>query len=122
MALDDQAAGLIRERHNNQVAHAAHLSAIEHQRVEYLVRLAIRTELLHDVGKVCLPEQVLLKPGSLTDAELAVMRRHSKDGADLIDHLKDPALSEVANAVGHTHERWDGSGYPAGLTGEHIRS
>lgn len=49
---------------------------------------------------------------------MAVIKRHSKDGADLIDHLKDPVLKDVAKAVEHTHERWDGAGYPAGLAGE----
>jgi putative two-component system response regulator len=76
--------------------------------------------LLHDVGKVFAPDQLLLKREALTDSEKALLRKHSEDGAGLIENLKNKALRVVADAVRHSHERWDGSGYPAGMQGEAI--
>lgn len=75
---------------------------------------------LHDVGKIGIPDHILLKPGKLDPAEWDVMRRHSTLGAEIIgDH--DDHLLQVARdiALGH-HEKWDGSGYPRGLAGEEI--
>jgi putative two-component system response regulator len=76
--------------------------------------------LLHDVGKVFAPDQLLLKREALTDSEKALLRRHSEDGAGLIENLKNNALLVVADAVRRSHERWDGGGYPAGMQGEAI--
>ena len=75
---------------------------------------------MHDVGKIGIPDQVLLKPGPLDAGELAVMRRHPQIGAEIIgDH--DSRLLRMAKeiAIGH-HEKWDGTGYPNGLRGEAI--
>lgn len=83
----------------------------------HVVRLA---GLLHDVGKTFAPDQVLLKRRTLTDKEKALLRRHSEDGAVLIENLRCETLSPVAEAVRHSHERWDGMGYPDGLQGEDI--
>lgn len=74
--------------------------------------------ILHDVGKIGVPDAILLKPGPLDEAEIETMRSHPDIGARLlsgIDFLQ-PALSVVR----HHHERWDGSGYPLGLKGEEI--
>ncbi len=76
--------------------------------------------LLHDVGKVFAPDQLLLKREALTDSEKALLRKHSEDGAGLIENLKNKALLVVADAVRHSHERWDGAGYPDGMKGETI--
>ena len=76
--------------------------------------------LLHDVGKVFAPDQLLLKRDTLTDSEKALLRKHSEDGAGLIENLKNKTLLVVADAVRHSHERWDGDGYPEGLQGESI--
>lgn len=76
--------------------------------------------LLHDVGKVFAPDQLLVKHEALTDAEKALLRKHSEDGAGLIENLKNKALFVVADAVRYSHERWDGGGYPCGLQGEAI--
>jgi diguanylate cyclase (GGDEF)-like protein len=72
---------------------------------------------LHDVGKIGIPDAVLLKPARLDDAEFAVMRRHSELGRDIIAGA---GLEEVASWVLHLHERYDGRGYPDGLAGEAI--
>ncbi len=73
---------------------------------------------VHDIGKVAIPDSILLKPGPLNDAEWAVMKTHSVVSAQLIEGLE--IYSSVADAVRHEHERWDGSGYPDGLSGEAI--
>ncbi|MBI2887351.1 MAG: HD domain-containing protein [Chloroflexi bacterium] len=74
--------------------------------------------LLHDVGKLGMPDRVLLKPGSLTAEEWEVARRHPADGAQLLEPYEH--LREVAGIVRHHHERFDGSGYPDGLAGDAI--
>ncbi len=76
--------------------------------------------LLHDVGKVFAPDQLLLKREALTEGEKALLRKHAEDGAGLIENLKNNALLVVADAVRRSHERWDGGGYPAGMQGETI--
>jgi HD-GYP domain-containing protein (c-di-GMP phosphodiesterase class II) len=73
---------------------------------------------LHDLGKIGVPDAVLNKPGALTRAESDVMRRHPVIGAGLLD--ADPALALALPAVVYHHERWDGSGYPYGLAGDRI--
>jgi HD-GYP domain-containing protein (c-di-GMP phosphodiesterase class II) len=73
---------------------------------------------VHDIGKVAVPDSILLKPGPLSDAEWAVMKRHSVISAELIAGLE--IYSPVVDAVRHEHERWDGSGYPDGLEGKQI--
>ena len=73
---------------------------------------------LHDVGKIAVPDSVLHKPGRLTDEEWATMRRHPDDGRELLAGLD--FLDGAALAVVQHHERWDGEGYPAGLRGKQI--
>src|SRR4051812_4372788 len=75
--------------------------------------------LLHDIGKIGVPDQVLHKPGRLNEDEWALMRRHPVIGERILRPL--PGLADVATAVRHEHERWDGDGYPDGLAGEAIR-
>ncbi len=74
--------------------------------------------LLHDVGKIAVPDHILLKPTSLTDEELKVMRKHPSIGYDIVNRIK--FLREAAEIVLAHHERFDGSGYPHGLKGENI--
>ena len=74
--------------------------------------------LLHDVGKVAVPSEILLKPGPLTDAEWVQMRRHTIVGGDLVARIE--AFAHLAPAVRASHERWDGDGYPDGISGEEI--
>jgi response regulator RpfG family c-di-GMP phosphodiesterase len=74
--------------------------------------------LLHDVGKIEVPERILNKPGPLSDDEWTVMRRHPQTGLRVIGPLAlSPTVSEL---VLHHHERWDGAGYPDGLAGQGI--
>src|SRR6266508_4146571 len=73
---------------------------------------------LHDLGKIAVPDGVLLKPGPLTPAERKEVNRHPDVGADLVRGLH--TLDDVRPLIRHHHERWDGSGYPDGLRGESI--
>ena len=74
--------------------------------------------LLHDVGKIGIPDQILHKPGPLTPEEWVLMREHPVIGERILSPL--PGLSDVARAVRHEHERWDGRGYPDGISGDDI--
>jgi len=73
---------------------------------------------LHDIGKIGVPEHILTKPGKLTSEEMAVMRTHPVIAAEILERIS--GMQEVAKIVRHHHERWDGTGYPDGLTGEEI--
>ncbi len=73
---------------------------------------------LHDLGKIGIRDDILNKPGPLNEDEWEIMRRHPDIGADMI--AQHSALQPVAALVRHHHERWDGTGYPAGLKGEVI--
>ncbi len=72
--------------------------------------------LLHDVGKIGVPDAVLRKPGKLTDDEYAAIQHHALMGAAIVGAV--PGFEETLDAVRHHHERWDGGGYPLGLKGE----
>ncbi|HUT86836.1 MAG TPA: HD-GYP domain-containing protein [Candidatus Heimdallarchaeota archaeon] len=73
---------------------------------------------VHDIGKMAIPDAILLKPGPLSEEEWRVMKRHPVVSAELIQGLE--IYAPVVMAVKHEHERWDGSGYPDGLKGEEI--
>ena len=74
--------------------------------------------LLHDVGKIFTPKEILFKPGPLSDEEWRIMRRHPTDGAEILEQIS--GLDELAKIVRYHQESYDGSGYPAGLRGEQI--
>ena len=103
--------------HSQRVAFYAATIAVrlglDADRVE-LVRTA---GVLHDVGKIGIPDRILLKPGRLNEDEFAEMRRHSELGRDIIAGA---GMAEIADWVCHLHERFDGRGYPFGAAGEEI--
>lgn len=74
--------------------------------------------LLHDIGKLRVPDAILTKPGKLDDEEWAIMRSHPRAGLDILAPI--PFLGRGLDVVAHHHERWDGGGYPDGLAGEDI--
>jgi putative nucleotidyltransferase with HDIG domain len=85
---------------------------------EYQLRAIEAAALLHDMGKLAIPEHILNKPGKLTTAEFDKMKRHADIGADLLSSIKFPY--PVVPIVRHHHESWDGRGYPAGISGTDI--
>jgi diguanylate cyclase (GGDEF)-like protein/PAS domain S-box-containing protein len=74
--------------------------------------------LLHDVGKIAVPDAILRRPGKLTDAEFEAVKLHPTMGAVIVKAV--PGFEQTLDAVRHHHERWDGQGYPSGLQGEAI--
>jgi putative nucleotidyltransferase with HDIG domain len=74
--------------------------------------------LFHDIGKLAIPDSILLKPASLTDTEWSLMQKHADEGARIIDRLG--FLNDAVPAIRHHHERFDGTGYPDRLKGEEI--
>jgi putative nucleotidyltransferase with HDIG domain len=73
--------------------------------------------LVHDIGKIYTPQEILHKPGRLTDREFAIVKLHARDGAEILADAGDPQLTEI---VRHHHERLDGNGYPDGIAGSEI--
>ncbi len=82
------------------------------------VAIAQQAAFLHDVGKVAIPDSILKKRGPLDDAEFETMREHAAVGARMVGSI--PSLAHLAPVIRATHERWDGEGYPDGLSGEEI--
>jgi len=75
---------------------------------------------LHDIGKIGIPDSILLKPGPLSADEWAVMKTHAEIGAQIIGEHRNPMLAMARRIALSHHEKWDGSGYPYGLVGEDI--
>ncbi len=97
--------------HADLVGHALGLSARERLHLRYAA-------ILHDIGKIGIPEQILNKPDRLTEEEYTIMKRHPRIGAEIIGHIS--FLEPVLPLILHDHERWDGRGYPHGLVGTAI--
>jgi putative two-component system response regulator len=75
---------------------------------------------MHDIGKIGIPDRVLLKPGKLDKEEWKIMQRHSEFGAEILGHDESDILVMAKEIALNHHEKWDGSGYPRGLKGESI--
>ncbi|HEY6837132.1 MAG TPA: HD domain-containing phosphohydrolase [Geobacteraceae bacterium] len=75
---------------------------------------------MHDVGKIGIPDSILLKPGPLTPGEFDVMKKHTLIGGKILQGAMAPVLKSAERFALYHHERWDGSGYPHGLAGEEI--
>ena len=111
--------------HDHVVRSVEYASKIIHKLRQQGVKLDNTSEevllagiLLHDIGKIFTPKEILYKPGPLTDEEWEIMRRHPVDGAEVLEQIAN--LKEMAYNVRYHHERYDGNGYPEGLKGEHI--
>jgi putative nucleotidyltransferase with HDIG domain len=100
-------------RHSETVGRYAEMMAAELGLADERVVRVRLAGVLHDIGKVLIPEAILQKPGALDDEELALIKRHPEFGAQILDH---PALADVRVWVGSHHERPDGSGYPLGIS------
>ncbi len=104
--------------HLGGVADLAESTALSLQLSHDLVEQVRHATELHDVGKVAVPDAILTKPGPLDEEEWTFIRRHTIIGERIIGAA--PALTRVAALVRHSHERWDGRGYPDGLAGADI--
>ena len=104
--------------HSERVAHYSGTVAARLGLGSDRIEIAQKAGYVHDIGKICLPEWVLSKPGPLNAEERALIKRHPAMGARIISGR--PAMETVVPAVLHHHERWDGKGYPDGLVGEAI--
>ncbi|MBI4575481.1 MAG: HD domain-containing protein [Planctomycetes bacterium] len=94
-----------------QLAEAMELPAPEVEKVRL-------SALLHDIGKIGVPERILNKPGRLTEQEYKVIMRHPCIGAEMLAHIRN--IEGIIGGVKHHHEKWDGTGFPDGLAGEGI--
>jgi HD-GYP domain-containing protein (c-di-GMP phosphodiesterase class II) len=86
---------------------------------EQLLRLNLGS-FFHDLGKIRVPEEILKKPGKLTNEEWAIMKQHPTFGKELLEECTIPVLASVAEVVEQHHERYDGKGYPNGLARDEI--
>lgn len=96
----------------------------EYQLTDEIISIISSAAALHDVGKIAIPDSILLKPGKLTQEEWDIMKTHSEMGCHILDSLNrvsNPEYQRYAyNICRYHHERWDGSGYPEGLAGDDI--
>ncbi|MGI6093000.1 MAG: HD domain-containing phosphohydrolase [Negativicutes bacterium] len=112
----------IRDSYTKQ--HSEHVAALMVELAEFLqlprdgVTIAYLAGIVHDVGKIGVPERILNKPGSLTDNEYESVKRHAIKGADILSDID--GFEDIASIVRHHHERYDGLGYPLGLAGDAI--
>ena len=104
--------------HSKQVAETAEKIARKLRLPEDLIEKIRSAAMIHDIGKIGIPDEILQKPGPLTEQEWAIMKKHPNIGADLIKGLE--IYTDIADIVRYEHERWNGSGYPKGLKGEEI--
>ncbi|MEO5362649.1 MAG: response regulator [Magnetococcus sp. DMHC-8] len=106
--------------HVIRMSHYARLMAVSLNIGDTWADLVFHASPMHDIGKIGIPDRILLKPGELNETERLVIRTHPQMGADIIgDH--DAELLKMAKEIALTHhEKWDGSGYPHGLKGEEI--
>jgi putative nucleotidyltransferase with HDIG domain len=105
-------------RHARRAAHLAVRLAKEHGFSGLSLQQIYWGALLHDIGKLTIPDEIINKPGKLTEGEWRLVRQHPKVGGDLVQGFD--FLVPAAEITYHHHERWDGSGYPAGLAGDQI--
>ncbi len=104
--------------HGRRVAFYAHRIASAMDLPHAEANSVREAALLHDIGKIGIPDTILTKPGELSAEEFGAIQQHPAMGAEIVESI--PLLSHHAPAVRHHHERFDGGGYPAGLHGRHI--
>jgi putative nucleotidyltransferase with HDIG domain len=105
-------------RHSRRVQELALAIGRELDLSQAELELLGHAALFHDIGKLAIPDAILLKPASLTGEEWALMQRHAEEGARIIDRLG--FLQDAVPAIRHHHERFDGTGYPDRIGGEEI--
>ena len=128
---------VIEARNHETGTHILHMRVLTDVLLHRLIRLTDRYPLsesdismitnlsaLHDIGKICIPEEILNKPGSLDDREMEIMKSHAALGDALLQNMPgsdgDSFVRMARDVCRHHHERWDGGGYPDGLKGDEI--
>jgi putative two-component system response regulator len=107
-------------QHTQRVGHMAGLIALELGMDNAAAEILREVAPLHDLGKIGIPDAILLKPGRLSDQEFAAMKEHTRIGAGILGGTRSPFFTIAEQVALSHHERWDGSGYPQGLAGERI--
>lgn len=106
--------------HLQRMSHYCHLIARKKGLDEYTCEMLRVASPMHDVGKIGIPDNILLKPGRLTPDEYQIMKQHAEIGYQILSGSDSPLVKLAANIAHTHHEKWDGSGYPQGLQGEQI--
>ncbi len=106
--------------HIQRMAHYSMLIADQLGLPRWEQEAILKAASMHDVGKIAIPDQILLKPGKLTSEEFEVMKKHAEYGYEMLKNSRAPLLDEAAVIALSHHEKFDGSGYPFGLAGEAI--
>jgi putative two-component system response regulator len=106
--------------HIIRMSHSAHMLAIAAGLPESEATLIKEAAPMHDIGKIGIPDEILLKPGRLDAEEWEVMKTHANIGAKLLDDSDHPLIIKAHSIALTHHEKWDGTGYPQGLKGEAI--
>jgi putative nucleotidyltransferase with HDIG domain len=104
--------------HSLRVARVALIVAQQREMAREQMEPLLLSAVLHDVGKIAIPDEILKKPTRLNKAEFEIMKGHTTAGAKMLSHI--PALENVIPGILEHHEYWNGSGYPGGLKGENI--
>ncbi|GAA0300834.1 two-component system response regulator [Psychrosphaera haliotis] len=106
--------------HVMRMSHYTQVLALAYGLGESMAENLLNAAPMHDIGKIGIPDSIMLKPGKLTDEEFAIMKTHPQIGAEILGG-DDSELIMLAKSVALTHhEKWDGTGYPNGLKGEEI--
>ena len=116
---------ILRIRHFTQILlEEVRRSCPEYQLEERVIPIIASASAMHDIGKIAIPDAILMKPGPLTEQEREIMKTHAITGCQILDtvgDMGDPEYLRYAHNICHYHhERWDGGGYPEGLKGEQI--
>ncbi len=107
-------------QHNNRIGQYAAAIARALQAPNGFIETLTLASAMHDVGKIGIPDSILLKPGALTAEEFDIVKSHASIGKDLLSGSSHSLLQMAASIAYTHHERWDGSGYPEGLKGDEI--
>ncbi len=107
-------------QHVKRVAEYCRLVAEKHGLSEIEIEVLKLSSPMHDIGKIAIPDAVLLKPAKLNEAEWLIMKTHSTLGHDMLKHSERRLLKAAAVIAWQHHEKWNGAGYPCGLAGEKI--
>jgi putative two-component system response regulator len=106
--------------HVTRVSHSCRALARAAGLSLHLTEMIYMASPLHDIGKIGVPDHILLKNGRLTDEEQVIMRQHVEYGVEMLGNHSAPVLQVACSIAQHHHEKWDGSGYPNGLAGDTI--